>query len=160
MSLVTLDNASVPDPQHGARGQRLCRIFLDSRECDVRPYFLGKKIDLSTLAAFKPERKVSMAGLLMAAHKAGAIDDGRYKYLSKIMSMRGYRLREPPELDFPLQGPTVLKSIFDMHQSALGYSRDDLARLLHSSATDLDALYGASPDDTENIPRPRFTVLK
>jgi Zn-dependent peptidase ImmA (M78 family) len=127
---------------------------------DVKPYFLGKKIDLSTLAALKPEWKVSMGGLLMAAHRAGAIDDSRYKYLWKAMSMKGYRLREPPELDFAHENPTVLKTIVDMHSTALGYSRENLRQILHCNNTELEAFYGFSeqaPDDTK---RPKFTVMK
>lgn len=127
---------------------------------DIRQYFLGKKIDLSTLAAFKPEWKVSMGGLLMAASRVGSIDEGRSKYLWKLMSMKGYRLREPPELDFPREEPTVLKSIFDMHTTALGYSREDLARILHCNMTDLDDLYGAAQQHGQEAAKPRLTILK
>jgi Zn-dependent peptidase ImmA (M78 family)/transcriptional regulator with XRE-family HTH domain len=125
---------------------------------DVRPYFLGKKIDLSTLAALKPEWRVSMGGLLMAAHRAGAVDDGRYRYLWKVMSMKGYRLREPVELDFAQEQPTVLKAIVEMHSTALGYSRENLKQILHCNDTDLDAFYGRA--DSDDAKRPRFTIMK
>ena len=126
---------------------------------DIAPYLIGRKIELSTLAALKPEWRVSMAGLLMAASRVGALDEGRSKYLWKIMSVKGYRLREPPELDFPREIPTVLKSIVDMHTSALGFSRADLAKMLHCRQSDLDEMYG--PDTTGGeAKRPKFTVLK
>lgn len=127
---------------------------------DVRPYFLGKKIDLSTLAALKPEWRVSMAALLMAAHRTGVIDDGRSKYLWKQMSVKGYRLREPPELDFEQESPTVLNSIVEMHMTALGYSRSDLAAILHCSTSDLETLYSLHPRASEDPKRPKFTVMK
>ena len=126
---------------------------------DIAPYFIGRKIELSTLAALKPEWRVSMAGLLMAANRVGALDEGRNKYLWKLMSIKGYRLREPPELDFPQEVPTVIKSVFDMHTSALGFSRADLAKMLHCQQSDVDEMYGAEAVN-EEPKRPRLTVLK
>ena len=54
-------------------------------EAEIQPYLVGKRVDISLPAALKPEWRVSMAALLMRA--------------------RGYWLREPPQLDFPLEEP-------------------------------------------------------
>ncbi len=127
---------------------------------DIRSYFYGKKIDLATLAALKPEWKVSMAALLMAASRVGAIDDGRSKYLWKLMSVKGFRTKEPPELDFDREQPTVLANMVAIHVGALGYSREELAAVLHCTLDELDALYGVRAVGEAAPPRPKFTIMK
>lgn len=113
---------------------------------DMRPYFVGKKIDLAVLAALKPEWRVSMAALLMRAQKLGYLSDNQYTYLWKQISARGYRLREPPELDFELERPELLPQMISVHLSALGYSIEDLSRLLHVGTKELTELYGIGVD--------------
>jgi Zn-dependent peptidase ImmA (M78 family) len=127
---------------------------------DIRPYFVGRRIDLSTLAAMKPEWKVSMAALLMRAHKLGFVTDNQHTYLWKQISARGYRLREPPELDFERETPTVLAQIIHLHMDALGYSRVELARLLCVHERELKELYGLGDDDDGSVHRPKLTVLR
>ena len=127
-------------------------------EADVRSYFVGKRIDLALLAALKPEWRVSMAALLMRAHKLKFLSDNQYTYLWKQISARGYRLREPPALDFEREQPHVLAQMIALHLDGLGYSRADLAKLLCVYESDLASLYGVGTDD--NTKQRRFTVLK
>ncbi|MBW7835808.1 MAG: XRE family transcriptional regulator [Sphingomonadales bacterium] len=124
---------------------------------DIKPYFVGRKIDLALLAALKPEWRVSMGALLMAADKHGRLLPNQKQYLWKQMSARGYRLREPPELDFLREEPTILRNLLEVHRGALGYSITELAALLHLGETDLTALYQVN----DNAPqRPRLTIVK
>jgi Zn-dependent peptidase ImmA (M78 family)/transcriptional regulator with XRE-family HTH domain len=123
---------------------------------DIRQYFRGKKIDLSTLAALKPEWQVSMAAILMRAHSLNFVSDNQHTYLWKQISARGYRLREPPALDFPAEKPELLKQILDLHASALGYEPADLAKLLCVYESELRDLYGIG--DSEK--RPKITVIR
>ena len=127
-------------------------------EADVRRYFVGKKIDLTLLAALKPEWRVSMASLLMRAHKLRFLTENQYTYLWKQISARGYRLREPVALDFEREEPQVLGQMIGLHLDGLGYSRADLAKLLCVYEFDLASLYGLGGGDT--VKRRRFTVLK
>jgi Zn-dependent peptidase ImmA (M78 family)/transcriptional regulator with XRE-family HTH domain len=78
---------------------------------DIRPYFLGRRIDLALLASLKPEWRVSMAALLMRAHKLKFLSDNQHAYVWKQISVRGYRLREPPELDLEAEKSEVLNQI-------------------------------------------------
>lgn len=123
---------------------------------DIKPYFVGRRIDLSLLAALKPEWQVSMGALLMAADKAGRLSANQKQYLWKQMSARGYRLREPPELDFAPEKPTVVKNLLDVHLGALGYAPEELAKLLHINPGDLSTLYPSN----DNGARPKLTILK
>lgn len=125
---------------------------------DIRPYFTGRRVDLALLAALKPEWRVSMGALLMAAAKLGFLNNSQKQYLWKQMSARGYRLREPPELDFAREEPTVVRTLVKVHADGLGYSPDELASLLHVVPGELHALYPASLPGAP--PRPKFTILK
>ena len=127
---------------------------------DIRSYFIGKRIDLALLAALKPEWKVSMAALLMRAHKLEFLTDNQHTYLWTQISSRGYRLREPPELDFPSETPEVLDKVIALHLGGLGYSAPDLAKMLCVHASELKALYGIDTDGKGGGKRTKFTVLK
>ena len=124
---------------------------------DVRPYFVGRRVELSLLAALKPEWRVSMGALLMAADSQGFLTANQKQYLWKQMSARGYRLREPPELDFPQEQPTVVDSLLGVHRDNLGYSFAELAELLRLFETDMRALY---PANDSGPGRPKLTIVK
>ena len=126
---------------------------------DVRSYFAGKKIELSLMAALKPEWKVSMAALIMRAHGLGFTAKNQHEYLWKQMSSRGYRLREPPELDFTRELPSVVPQLLSFHLSGLGYSRSDLATLLSVHEIELVRLYGMG-DAGGEPKKPRLSILK
>jgi Zn-dependent peptidase ImmA (M78 family)/transcriptional regulator with XRE-family HTH domain len=124
---------------------------------DLKPYISGRRPDLALLAALKPEWRASMQSLLMAITEAAPLSPNQAQYLWKQISARGYRLREPPELDFPREPPSVLGSLIRVHREGLGYSADDLARFLNVHQHELADLYGlASPAPG----KPKLTILK
>jgi Zn-dependent peptidase ImmA (M78 family)/DNA-binding XRE family transcriptional regulator len=124
---------------------------------EISSYFFGRRIDLGFLAALKTEWKVSMQSLLMRATSLGFVSDNQAQYLWRQISARGFRLREPPELDFPAEKPTVLDSLLQVHKDALKYSDAELAKLLHLFEPDLRQQYRLSPKKVE---RPRIAVIK
>lgn len=77
-------------------------------EADIRPYFIGRRIDLAYLGSLKPEWRVAMQALLMRARDLGFLPKNREQYLWKQINARRLRLREPPELDFAPEKPTVV----------------------------------------------------
>jgi len=125
---------------------------------DIKPYFVGRRIDLPLLAALKPEWRVSMGSLLMAADKHGRLQPNQKQYLWKQMSARGYRLREPPELDFPHEQPTLVKNLLDVHLGPLGYSAEDLVTLLHAYDSELASLYPLTA--SMSSARPKLTIVQ
>jgi Zn-dependent peptidase ImmA (M78 family) len=125
---------------------------------DIRPYFLGRRIDLSALASLKPEWRVSMAALLMRAHKLKFLTDNQHTYLWKQISARGYRLHEPPELDFEHEKPELLEQIIRVHLDALGYTVSDISTLFCVYERELMTLYGLR--DGEGPSKTKFTILK
>ena len=123
---------------------------------DIIPYFRARRIDLALLAAMKPEWKVAMQALLMRATSLECLSKNQAKYLWKQISARRLRLREPSELDFPKEEPTVMKSIVRMHIDVMGYSPSDLAKLLHIHESELLEMYPINDPDPK---RPRITIL-
>ena len=66
------------------------------------------------------------------------------RYLWQQFAINNIRLREPPELDFPQEAPTVLPELIEAHLQRLGYSIGDLAGMLHVGSDELATLYGIS----------------
>ena len=124
---------------------------------DILPYFRARRIDLALLAAMKPQWKVAMQALLMRATSLECLSKNQAQYLWKQISARRLRLREPPELDFPKEEPTVMRSIVRMHIDAMDYSFCELAKLLHIRESELLAMY---PIDDPDPKQPRLTILQ
>ena len=93
----------------------------------------------------------------MRASNLGFLGPNQSRYLWQQISARGWRLREPAELDFPAEAPKVLPSIVKSHLSDLGYSVKELmvlARVYESEFIDMYGDFGP-----EAPPRPRFRIV-
>lgn len=126
---------------------------------DIRPYFVGQRIDLAYLGALKPEWKVAMQALLMRARDLGFVPKNREQYLWKQINARRLRQREPPELDFAPEKPTVIETLVRLHLDRLGYSAGDLAKLLHVYEWDLPSFYSIDRPPPQPQ-RPKIAILK
>jgi Zn-dependent peptidase ImmA (M78 family) len=145
-----------PSPNMEDEANIFASSLLMPRE-DIKPHFVGRRIDLALLAAMKPEWKVAMQALLMRATALNAVTKHQAQYLWKQISARRLRLREPPELDFAPERPTVIASMLRVHVDSLGYSLAELAALLHVQERELATLYGLSAK--EHKPKP-IAILK
>jgi len=85
-------------------------------------------VNLPRLAALKPYWKTSMAALLKRAGDLGTITDRHKNYLWFRMGQQGFRSREPVEI--PMENPTLLAELIEIHRRDLSYSVADLAALL------------------------------
>jgi Zn-dependent peptidase ImmA (M78 family) len=114
---------------------------------EIRAAFSGR-IDLKRLAALKPEWKVSMQALLYRAQFLGLIAHSQASYLWRQFSIHRIKLREPAELDFPMETPGVLSRMIKLHLETFGYSMPDFARMLHLHTHQLRQYYDLQ--DTED----------
>lgn len=130
-------------------------LLLPERE--MREVFSGRRISLELLAALKPEWRVAMQALLMRAKALGYLTDNQNRYLWQQISSRGWRLKEPSELDFPHEIPTVLHSIIKAHLSDLGFSMADLSRLVPLHEAEFVGMYDLD-DGPPSRPRLRLVV--
>lgn len=85
------------------------------------------RLDLVRAAQLKSYWKVSMAALVMRARDLGVISPGRAKGLFAQLSRLGYRLAEPVEV--PVEEPTVVHAIVDIHRQQHDYSITDLVAI-------------------------------
>jgi len=130
-------------------------LLLPARE--LAPLFFGRRVDLGLLAALKTEWRVSMQSLLMRAKSLGFVSHHQEQYLWRQISARGYRLREPPELDFPAEKSTVIESMLQVHRDALRYSDQELARFLHLYEADIRQQYHLASGKSE---RPKIAIVR
>ena len=121
---------------------------------DIRNYLYGLTLD--QLARLKPYWRVSMAALLKRATDLGCITHGSSRYLWMGLSKRGYRKREPAELNLSPEPPTLLREILRCYQHDLGYSLDDLAQLLAADREDLMVWYQIATEQAETTKRLRL----
>jgi Zn-dependent peptidase ImmA (M78 family) len=108
---------------------------------DFKPYVAARKVDLRLLAALKPEWRVSMASLVFAAKRTGAINETQADYLWKQFNIHKIKLREPPELDFAPETPHTLNDLISLHVNDMGYSLADLAKMLIMNETEVAKTY-------------------
>lgn len=130
-------------------------ILLPERE--MREAFSGRRITLELLAALKPEWRVAMQALLMRAKALGFLTDNQNRYLWQQISSRGWRLREPPELDFEPEKPSVLDSMIKAHLDDLGFTLSDLTNFVPMHEDEFQRLYNLNDGNTSK-PRLRLVV--
>jgi Zn-dependent peptidase ImmA (M78 family)/transcriptional regulator with XRE-family HTH domain len=126
-------------------------------EREMREAFAGRRITLELLAALKPEWRVAMQALLMRAKGLGYLSDNQNRYLWQQISARGWRTREPPELDFPHERPTVLNAIIKAHLADLGFTMSELSRLVPLHEPEFVKMYDLA-EEAPSKPRLRLVV--
>jgi Zn-dependent peptidase ImmA (M78 family) len=109
-------------------------------------------LSLERFMTLKMYWKVSMQALMMRAFHLRRLTESAYKYYFVQMSKRGWRTREPVELDIP-ESPRFLKQLVSVHLNQLEYTTPDLANLL-----------GLTPAETASVlnisdGRPRLRIV-
>jgi Zn-dependent peptidase ImmA (M78 family) len=125
-------------------------------EAEIRAAFYGREVSLRELAGMKPEWKVAMQAILVRASSLSLVSSNRARYLWSQISTKGWRLQEPAELDFPREVPTILSRIVSSYTSDLGYSIEQLARMLRIFENQFVEMYGVSASPTPEKPRLRI----
>ncbi len=148
-----------PNPEMEEQANAFASFFLVPRT-DLRYSIAGRRIDISLLGALKREWRVSMAALLMAiAKRDRLIPPSTEKYLWIEFARRNIKLNEPPEFDFPAERPSAISDMIEVFMDDLGYSFEDMSRLLRMHAHDLQALYGLNTAGKE-VPVPEVGRAK
>lgn len=105
---------------------------------EVRPQL--RQFNLRQLANMKAYWKVSMAAIAVRASRLNLITPYQSKMFWIEMGKLGYRKREPNEP--PKETPKRLRKLLQLHLGVLGYSREELATLLHLESGRFSSMYG------------------
>ncbi len=128
----------VPSPDMENEADRFAAEFLMPAK-EIGPQLA--RMSLRRAAQLKPYWKVSMASLIYRAQQLGKLTKQEAQRLYISMGAHGYRTREPAELDIPLEQPRTHADLLTFHTKSLGYSREELQRLLRIGERDFDRLY-------------------
>jgi Zn-dependent peptidase ImmA (M78 family)/DNA-binding XRE family transcriptional regulator len=103
----------------------------------ILPYF--SKISIEKLGDLKRYWGVSMSALVRYAYDLNMITKHQYKYYMIQLSKLGYRKAEP--VTVCQESPTLFKEIINVFITELGYTRQELARLMMITPEDLNREY-------------------
>lgn len=70
-------------------------------------------ITLTTAARLKPRWGASMQALIVRAYELGIITNRQYRYLFEQLSARGWRTKEPSNLDLPEEKPQLFAKMIE-----------------------------------------------
>jgi len=129
-----------PNPKMEEEANRFAAEFLTPAR-DIRPHLVAP-IRLHTVARLKPYWKVSMAELLQRSLDLGVITQNQFVYLRIQLQQKGYRFREPAELDIARERPTLLREIIQEHVRVLGFGYSELAEMVSMSPTEFRSYHG------------------
>lgn len=115
----------------------------------------NKKLDLATLANLKRYWHVSMRSLIYKAEKRGLITSNQSRYLWQQMARNNYIKREPEGLDVPIENPTLIREVIEVHEQELGYSLSEIAASVFLTEKEFSVSFLTEPEN-----RPRFTIIR
>jgi Zn-dependent peptidase ImmA (M78 family)/DNA-binding XRE family transcriptional regulator len=98
-------------------------------------------LTIERLKEYKKYWKISMGALIKRAQVLGMLSDNEYKYLWQQMSKLGFRKREPEELDFAKEQPSIIKQLIDAHLDELQYGEEELAEFLGLKFSEFNRKY-------------------
>lgn len=85
---------------------------------------LTAPVTLSSVAVLKPKWGVAMQSLMRRAFDLSIISERQYRHLFEEIGARGWRMREPPNLDVPIERPRALRQVAEIaYGNPINYSR-------------------------------------
>lgn len=93
-------------------------------------------VTLSSLAPLKPRWGMALSALIMRARTLEIMSERQQRYLFQQLSQRGWRTREPENLDVPIEQPRAVRKMIEL----LYGSPPDMRRLSQDVALPADLL--------------------
>lgn len=103
-------------------------------------------VTVTSLAAMKLRWGVSIQALICRSHELGIITERQYRYLFEQISVRGWRTREPANLDIPIEKPRALRKIVEL--SPFGKNPNRLATELRLNVEHVQEILNVYDDLT------------
>lgn len=144
-----------PTPTMEEEANQFASAFLIPSK-DIGEAFRGRKITLELLAALKLEWRVSMQSLLYAAQSGQFVTSNQARYLWSQISAKGWKIREPANLDFAHDRPSVMPSILRALIVDIGLQKWEIVEPSGLYEEEFDKLYALHE---EVAPRPRLRIV-
>ena len=113
----------IPSETMEEEANRFAAEFLMPR-WEIEPEL--KNLTIKRLPQLKLRWKVSMQALIYRAAELSCITNNQKQYMFQQFSSWGYRKREPEQYDPPVEQPSLIKEMIDIHINDLEYSRPEL----------------------------------
>ena len=129
----------IPTPDAEKQADQFASEFLMPEKeilLDIKALTLPKAIQL------KSKWRVSMQAIIRRAYQLGEITNRKYVSLFSYISKLGYRKREPNPISS--ESPTTLSRLLKAHREDLGYSEEEMLRLLFCDEDRFRSLYSAA----------------
>jgi Zn-dependent peptidase ImmA (M78 family)/transcriptional regulator with XRE-family HTH domain len=138
----------IPKPEMEDEANLFAASFL-MPEDDIRHNFYD--MSLEKLMLLKMHWKTSMQAILRRGRDLHRVSERGYRYYQINISKRGWRAKEPCEIDGTIEVPSVLNSLVSSHMAELGYSSDELG-----------SLFGLSPGEFFDLEpqRPKLRIVR
>ena len=140
----------IPTPTMEEEADRFAAEFLMPAS-DIKSDL--KEMTIEKAAYLKPFWRASMKSLICRAKTLKVITAGQEKYLNRQMSLRGYRINEPVEIEILGEKPTLITAILNYMKNELDYDLEDIAKTLFLSSKEIEQLYNLKPN------KPTFRIV-
>ena len=108
-------------------------------------------LDFQKLAGLKQYWKISIQALIMRAFHLEVISERQRRNMFMKLSMAGYRMREPLELDPALEPPSLPYQLIQFHKTFLEYGEEEVQAMLGIYADDMRMFYRDPKDYLASI---------
>ena len=132
----------IPTPTMEEEADRFAAEFLMPAS-DIKSDL--KEMTIEKAAYLKPFWRASMQSLICRAKTLKVITAGQENYLNRQMSLRGYRINEPVEIEILGERPTLINAILNYMRNELNYDLDDIAKIFFLSSKEVEQLYNLKP---------------
>lgn len=122
---------TIPSPNQEEEADRFASEFLMPAD-EIRPYL--SKLTFDRLATLKSYWKVSMQAIIRRAYTLGTISERQQRTFFMKMSSNGWRKKEP--VDIPVEKPSIIRSVVDVHLMDHGYTIAELCEAICASTDD------------------------
>lgn len=138
-----------PEGDLEAEANEFASAFLMPRD-DIKPFLSG--LSLERMAQLKMHWRASMQSILVRAADLGAITEAQSQRLWKQVNYMGLKRAEPVEI--PREMPTMAKNLVGFHMKRLGYSAQEMSRMLPWNEEEFTRTYLGT------APRPVLRVVR
>jgi Zn-dependent peptidase ImmA (M78 family)/transcriptional regulator with XRE-family HTH domain len=129
----------LPNPNMEREANAFASEFL-MPSADIMKDFYNLSLD--RFMALKMYWRTSMQSLIYKARTVGRMSESAFRYYLIEMAKRGWRVKEPVELNNVKESPRVLSQLLRSHLGPLNYSIDDLSALIGLPTSELEEVYG------------------